>query len=280
LLAACNNSTPPASGGAANAAPPAAAPAASSAVEFGAPGVAPRFEVDPLWPKPLPNHWLLGSTIGVSVDSRDHVWIIHRQQSLNLETEASAGMNSPAGTCCMPAPNVIEFDAQGNVVGSWGGPGQGYDWPTSNHGITVDHMDNVWIGGNDRNDAHVLKFHAAASSCCSSASRAEPRAATTREFRRVREDLDRPEGQRGLHRRRLRQQARRRHRRATGKLKRYWGAYGNGPTTRTSALRSDGAAASSSESRCTAPSRRTTASSTFATASTIAFRCSRRTARS
>src|SRR3954463_82198 len=94
---------------------------------------APRFEVDPLWPKPLPNHWVLGSTIGVSVDSRDHVWIIHRQQSLNFETEASAGKNSPTGACCMPAPNVIEFDAQGNVVGSWGGPGQGYDWPTSNH---------------------------------------------------------------------------------------------------------------------------------------------------
>ncbi|HWN40104.1 MAG TPA: hypothetical protein VNP02_16495 [Gammaproteobacteria bacterium] len=163
LLAACNGATPPGSGAASsaaatsNAAAAAAAPAAAAA-EFGAPGVAPRFTVDPLWPKPLPNHWLLGSTIGVSVDSRDHVWIIHRQQSLNLETEASAGMNSPAGTCCMPAPNVIELDAQGNVVGSWGGPGQGYDWPTSNHGITVDHMDNVWIGGNDPKDAHVLKF--------------------------------------------------------------------------------------------------------------------------
>src|SRR5918911_1371761 len=39
---------------------------------------APRFEVDPYWPKPLPNHWLLGSTIGVDVDEQDHVWIIHR----------------------------------------------------------------------------------------------------------------------------------------------------------------------------------------------------------
>ena len=148
LLAACNGTTPSASGEA-NAAP---------ALEFGAPRVAPRFEVDPLWPKPLPNHWVLGSTIGVSVDSRDHVWIIHRQQSLNFETEASAGKNSPTGTCCMPAPNVIELDAQGSVVSSWGGPGEGYDWPTSNHGITVDHMDNVWIGGNDVKDAHVLKF--------------------------------------------------------------------------------------------------------------------------
>ena len=40
--------------------------------------VAPAFEVDPFWPKPLPNHWVLGSTIGVSVDARDHVWILHR----------------------------------------------------------------------------------------------------------------------------------------------------------------------------------------------------------
>jgi DNA-binding beta-propeller fold protein YncE len=148
-LAACDNATPPASS---------AAPATAPAAQFGAAGVAPRFEVEPFWPKPLPNHWVLGSTIGVSVDSRDHVWIIHRQQSLNAQTEASAGTNAPTGQCCMPAPNVIELDAQGNVVGSWGGPGEGYDWPTSNHGITVDHMDNVWIGGNDVKDAHVLKF--------------------------------------------------------------------------------------------------------------------------
>jgi len=58
----------------------------------------------------------------------------------------------------MIAPPVIEFDAEGNVVSSFGGPGEGYDWPTSNHGITVDHMDNIWIGGNDPMDAHILKF--------------------------------------------------------------------------------------------------------------------------
>jgi hypothetical protein len=154
LFAACDNPTPTgAPGTGIGAAPPAGPPA-----EFGAAGVAPRFEVDPFWPKPLPSHWLLGSTIGVSVDSRDHVWIIHRQQSLNEETEASAGKNTPVGTCCMAAPNVIELDAQGNVASSWGGPGEGYDWPTSNHGITVDHMDNIWIGGNDVKDAHILKF--------------------------------------------------------------------------------------------------------------------------
>lgn len=120
--------------------------------------VAPRFEVDPFWPKPLPNNWLLGSVIGISVDSRDHVWIIHRHQSLNLQTEAAAGTNTPQGGCCSAAPPVVEFDPEGNLVGAWGGPGAGYDWPTSNHGITVDHMDNIWIGGNDVNDAHILKF--------------------------------------------------------------------------------------------------------------------------
>src|SRR5688572_24668427 len=81
--------------------------------------VAPRFEVDPFWPKPLPNHWVLGSAIGVSVDSRDHVWIIHRRQSVNLETEATAGKNSPTGECCAIAPPVIEFDAEGNVVSTF-----------------------------------------------------------------------------------------------------------------------------------------------------------------
>ena len=117
----------------------------------------PLFEVDPLWPQPLPNHWILGSTIGVSVDSRDHVWIIHRQTTL-ADNEISAVLDPPTAECCVPAPNILEFDPQGNLVASWGGPGEGYDWPQSNHGITIDHMDNVWIGGNGANDSHLLKF--------------------------------------------------------------------------------------------------------------------------
>jgi DNA-binding beta-propeller fold protein YncE len=121
------------------------------------PSMAPMFEVDPLWPKPLPNHWLLGSTIGVAVDSREHVWIIHRGNLAN--NEQPAALDPPiADACCFAAPPVLEFDAEGNLVGSWGGPGEGYDWPNSNHGIVVDHMDNVWIGGNGGGDSHVLKF--------------------------------------------------------------------------------------------------------------------------
>ena len=133
-------------------------PPSGSGTAVAAERMAPRFEVDPFWPKPLPNHWVIGSAIGVSVDSRDHVWIIHRQGSLNLQTEASAGTNTPTDACCAAAPPVLEFDAEGNLVGHWGGPAEGYDWPQSNHGITVDHMDNIWIGGNGENDAHLLKF--------------------------------------------------------------------------------------------------------------------------
>ena len=110
---------------------------------------APRFEVDPFWPQPLPHKWILGQTIGVSVDAQDHVWIVHRAGSLE-PGEVHATTNPPTAQCCAPAPPVLEFDAAGNLVGHWGGPGQGFDWPDSNHGITVDYKGNVWIGGNGR----------------------------------------------------------------------------------------------------------------------------------
>ncbi len=113
---------------------------------------APMFEVDPMWPKPLPNHWLLGMTIGVSVDGQDHIWIIHRQGSLE-RMENYAASNPPASECCSAAPPVLEFDEQGNLLAHWGGPGEGYNWPLSNHGITVDYKGNVWIGGNGRGTA-------------------------------------------------------------------------------------------------------------------------------
>jgi DNA-binding beta-propeller fold protein YncE len=117
--------------------------------------MAPRFEVDPLWPKPLPNNWYIGMTIGVGVDAQDHVWIVHRPDSLS-PNEAAADQKT--GACCSKAPPVLEFDQAGNLIGHWGGPGQGYEWPESNHGITIDHKGNVWIGGNGTNDAHILKF--------------------------------------------------------------------------------------------------------------------------
>jgi DNA-binding beta-propeller fold protein YncE len=108
---------------------------------------APAFQVDPLWPRPLPNHWILGSVTGVAVDSRDHVWIVHRgAASLTARTENGLGTDPPtAEECCRPAPPVLEFDASGALVSSWGGPGQGYDWPITPGGIAVDAKGNVWI---------------------------------------------------------------------------------------------------------------------------------------
>ena len=83
---------------------------------------APYFEVDPLWPKPLPNHWVLGSTIGVSVDERDHVWIIHRGSATLGNNEKGARAEAADGECCAGAPPVLEFDPGGNLVRHWGGP--------------------------------------------------------------------------------------------------------------------------------------------------------------
>jgi DNA-binding beta-propeller fold protein YncE len=103
-------------------------------------------------------------SVGVSVDAQDHIWIVHRTNTFEpMEIYATA--KPPAAECCVPAPPVLEFDEEGNLIGHWGGPGEGYDWPDSNHGITVDYKGNVWIGGNGRgkdrahfHDNQILKF--------------------------------------------------------------------------------------------------------------------------
>ena len=113
---------------------------------------APKFVVDPLWPKPLPNHWVLGSVTGVAVDSQDHIWITHRGADSLGNNEKGAILNPPTG-CCVPAPQVLEFDPAGNLISHWGGPGQGFDWPQSTGGITVDHKGNIWIAGAGQSEA-------------------------------------------------------------------------------------------------------------------------------
>jgi DNA-binding beta-propeller fold protein YncE len=110
---------------------------------------APSFDVDPMWPKPLPNLWLLGAVAGVAVDSKDHVFIIHRPGTLQPNETRSIWS---------AAPPVLEFDPEGNVVSAWGGPGAGYEWPDLEHGIYVDDGDNVWVAGGGPKDAQILKF--------------------------------------------------------------------------------------------------------------------------
>src|SRR5246127_540743 len=119
---------------------------------------APVFEVDPLWPKPLPNNWLLGWTIGIWVDELDHIWVIHRGAGGVHNNERGAELNPPIAECCRTAPPVLVYDSDGTLLRTWGGPGAGYEWPQSNHGIHVDYKGNVWIGGNGEKDAHILKF--------------------------------------------------------------------------------------------------------------------------
>ena len=118
-------------------------------------GDVPLFEVDPMWPNPLPNHWVTGSTIGVGVDSRDHIWVIHREGTLGPNETGGVG-DPPRYECCVPAPPVLEFDPDGNLVGSWGGPGEGYTWYDAEHGIYIDHYGFVWTGTS--NGFHVMKF--------------------------------------------------------------------------------------------------------------------------
>ena len=120
-------------------------------------GLAPKFVVDPFWPKPLPNRWILGQVAGVAVDAQDHVWIVQRPKSLS-EDEKGATLSPPRNECCVPAPPVMEFDPEGNLVQAWGGPGAGYDWPENEHGIFVDAQSNVWLAGNAEKDAQILKF--------------------------------------------------------------------------------------------------------------------------
>jgi DNA-binding beta-propeller fold protein YncE len=117
---------------------------------------APMFEVDPFWPKPF--NGLLGMAIGVWVDEQDYVWIIHRSSATLHNNEKGAELNPPIAECCRGAPPVLVFDPEGNLVKAWGGPGPGYEWPQSNHGIHIDYKGNVWIGGNGEKDAHILKF--------------------------------------------------------------------------------------------------------------------------
>jgi hypothetical protein len=159
---------------------------------------APVFEVDPFWPKPLPNQWQIGQVPGIAVDKDDNIWIVHRPRSFTsdeagatdaIETCVDEDLNEfpcdalgnarPAGPiadCCYPAPSVLQFDKKGNLLRAWGGPDLGFEdpawnwpanrclehegcfWPGSEHGIYVDHNLNVWLGG--QQGRSVVKFAA------------------------------------------------------------------------------------------------------------------------
>ena len=105
----------------------------------------PKFEVDPAWPK-IPSQWTLGQVSSVAIDKNDHVWLLQRPATLTAAEKSRA------------APPVLEFDASGKFLQAWGGPGEGYQWPNSEHGIHIDPKGFIWIGGNGDKDHQVLKF--------------------------------------------------------------------------------------------------------------------------
>ena len=165
---------------------------------------APSFIVDPSWPKPLPNNWRIGQVGGIAVDSHDNIWVYHRPRSLEPTASAALGVagtnedgvpidalgrprphGEQASGCCIPAPSVLKFDMEGNLLDSWGGPQDegfldtncraedGCQWPGREHGIFVDHNDFVYLSGNGEDftgqfpwaatygdDSHILKFTA------------------------------------------------------------------------------------------------------------------------
>jgi DNA-binding beta-propeller fold protein YncE len=139
-------------------------------------------------------------------------------------------MDPPTGECCIPAPNILEFDPGGNLVNAWGGPGDGYDWPDSNHGLTLDGKDNIWIGGNGRGDGHILVFARDGKFLKQfGAPNREPDSNSTEHFGRVAKiafDTSANEAYVAdgySHRRVAVLDA------DSGAFKRYWGAYGNRP---------------------------------------------------
>ena len=248
---------------------------------------APRFEVDPFWPKPLPNHWLLGSTIGVWVDEQDHIWIIHRSSATLAQQREGRGAQ-PADRRMLPrrAAGARSSIRPATSCGPGAVPARATSGRSRTTASIVDHKGNVWIGGNGEKDAHILKFtkdgkflHAGRRRL---RARQLPGSNDQENFGRVAKILVDPKTNEAyladgyLNKRVAVLDA------DTGKMKRYWGAYGNKPDDADLGPYDPEGAAGAAVPQPGALRRacRTTGSSTCATASTTGSRSSARTASS
>ncbi len=145
----------------------------------------PAYEIDPFWPKQLPNQWSMGQVAGIAIDEEDNIWVLQRPRSLTPNESAmvftAEGRDLPnSPICCRPAPSILKFDQEGNLLDAWGGPADmaeigesdirageavprptevdtRYDWPAVEHGILV--ADGfVYVAGNGQTDGMIVKF--------------------------------------------------------------------------------------------------------------------------
>ena len=157
-------------------------------------------------------NWAIGPIGGLAVDRQDHLFVVQRPGIAASPTSASSGADDkpPKADCCIPAPPVLEFDQSGALVNSWGGPGQGYDWPQSEHGVFVDHKDVVWLAGNGGQGPSDPDLYQGQGSSCGSLARPgmSKGSADTTNMRGPANLVVDPSEQRGLRGRRVRQPSR------------------------------------------------------------------------
>ena len=115
----------------------------------------PQYKVDPFWPKPLPNKWIMQQVPTLAVGPDDHVWVFNRSRQIRPD-ENGASTNPPRTDCCVAGPSILEFDTEGNLLRAWGGPGYVPNWP-GEQTVNVDGDGNVWVSGTGRGDS-ILKF--------------------------------------------------------------------------------------------------------------------------
>ncbi len=106
----------------------------------------PKFEVDPYWPKPLPQRWVTGEIGGVCVDAQDHVFVVQRVSDVGGMDGHLEGLTGDELNAGQAAPPVLEFDADGKVVNSWGDT---RILPKDLHGCAVDRDQHIWLDGSE-----------------------------------------------------------------------------------------------------------------------------------
>jgi len=85
---------------------------------------------------------------GITTDRNNNVWVVNRPGSLSKRERAAEQKPPERNAARRRRQSSCSTGRQ--VIKHWGGPGQGYNWPKSEHGIYIDDNDFVWLAGNDK----------------------------------------------------------------------------------------------------------------------------------